>query len=476
MFKKIVWLGFSTKGKNRKDVTKYIQSLVDGWATEFFTGYNPSYWSDKFWFEVSPNGRFSEHEQITDFETLKEIVTEVHSHNLEVFINLNAWYYTDETFPFIKQMVEEFSSIWIDGIICGNISILEYLKNINYSGKINISTILAVYNKQAIAFMLDNYVVNKVILSREVTLKEIESIVTEFPETQFEVFWEGDFCRYNNGLCFAEHKYWAKDICTIVVNDLVTKKRFRPDFKKILQNTDLSNEDKVNELDDSYKNIFEQIESILEQTQLDFLYPSTPNWFLQGRSGNITEDLLRIIWTNRNRVDLFYDAMKPITDLRNKNILTFFKWVKYILTNFPSSSITSPEVEGGKIEELKTLQTELENSIKLWMQYNLQKLKSVWGTAKLKAEELANFYAKGDNLNLYTYLFFSKFPNIETVKFPTRGRNYNQKLEKITSIVESGKLDAKVEFDRSINIERAHYDLTYLFWDKLWFREMLKEF
>jgi collagenase-like PrtC family protease len=36
--------------------------------------------------------------------------------------------------------------------------------------------------------MLDNYNVNKVILSREVTLKEIESIVIEFPDTRFEVF------------------------------------------------------------------------------------------------------------------------------------------------------------------------------------------------------------------------------------------------------------------------------------------------
>jgi collagenase-like PrtC family protease len=85
-------------------------------------------------------------------------------------------------------MVTEFQELNIDGIICGNISILEYLKSINYSGKINISTILAVYNKHAIALMLDNYDVNKVILSREVTLKEIESIVTEFPNTRFEVF------------------------------------------------------------------------------------------------------------------------------------------------------------------------------------------------------------------------------------------------------------------------------------------------
>jgi hypothetical protein len=161
--------------------------------------------------------------------------------------------------------------------------------------------------------------------------------------------------------------------------------------------------------------------------------------------------------------------MKPITDIRNKNILTYFKWVKYIL------NIQNNILDADKKPELEKLQIELENSIKSWMQYNLEKLKAVWGSAKLKAEELASFYAKGDNLNLYTYLFFSKFPNIETVKFPTRGRNYNEKLQKITTIVESGNLDAKIEFDRSINIERAHYDLTYLFWDKLWFREMLKK-
>jgi collagenase-like PrtC family protease len=53
---------------------------------------------------------------------------------------------------------------------------LEYLKEINYSGKVNISTILAAYNCETIRFYLDNYKINKVILSREVTLKEIEKI------------------------------------------------------------------------------------------------------------------------------------------------------------------------------------------------------------------------------------------------------------------------------------------------------------
>jgi collagenase-like PrtC family protease len=59
---------------------------------------------------------------------------------------------------------------------------------VNYKGKINISTIMALYNKEAVRFFLENYKVNKIILSREITLREIENLVKEFPNTQFEVF------------------------------------------------------------------------------------------------------------------------------------------------------------------------------------------------------------------------------------------------------------------------------------------------
>jgi len=189
MFKKIVWLWFSSKWKNAKDVEKYIASLVDSGAWEFFVGYNPEYWYTKFGFEVSPNGRFAEHEQVTDFETLKKIVEQSHEHNIEIFANLNAWYYTLETMPLIEKMVSELTEVWIDWIICGNISILEYLKSIDYKGLINISTIMAVYNKEAISFFIENYNPNKFILSREITLKEIEELTKEFPEMKFEVFW-----------------------------------------------------------------------------------------------------------------------------------------------------------------------------------------------------------------------------------------------------------------------------------------------
>lgn len=455
MFKKIVWLWFSTKWKNAKDVEKYITSLIKWWANEFFTGYNPPYWYEKFGFEVSPNGRFAEHEQITDFDSLKAITEEVHKHNFELFVNLNAWYYTDITFPYIKQMVREFIELWIDGIICGNIGILEYLKSIDYAGKINISTIMAVYNTEAIAFFLENYKINKVILSREITLKEIEKIVMTFPETRFEVFGEGDFCRYNNGLCYAEHKYWARDICTVVVNDLIFKKKFKPDFKKIILDTSLSDLDKIWYFDDTFQDIFDKIGDIMTKIDIGL----DDNEFLK-------KELFSCIQISKKRIDLFFDAISGPNNEKNKKIITYFKGIDFLLKNY--------EIGEEEKKSLLELRDELEKSIKTGMEYFFSKLKNLWWEPKLKALEKNLFYAKWDNLNLYSYLFFSKFKNIETVKFPTRGRSYNEKLNIIKEVVEAGKIDENL-LDRSMSPERSHYDLSYLFQEKLWFRNMISK-
>ncbi len=447
MFKKIVWLGFSSKWKNAKDVSKYIKSLVDSGAGEFFTWYNPSYWHEKFWFEVSTNGRFAEHEQIADFDTLKAIVDDVHGYDLEIFWNANFRYYTDETFTLIERMIEDFQKAWVDWIICWNIWVLEYLKKIGYKWKINISTILAIYNSESIRFLLENYDINKIILSREITLKEIEKLVTDFPDTIFEVFGEGDFCRYNNGLCFAEHKYGDKDICTVVVNDLVFKKRFRPDFKRLIADAQKDNFEKMQELDDCYKDEFQQIDNLMEQIDL---------WFTKDVE-KTRDDIYILVRILEKRVDLFYDALKGISDFRNQKILNLLKILRVI-----------EEYS----DEFVDLRKYLEDNVKSGVEYYFSELKKLWYW-KLKALEVWNFYARWDNLNLYSYMFFAKFKNIDTVKFPTRWRNYSEKINVIENTVRSWEIDSAL-INRSSSIERSHYDLTYLFGDRLWFRNMIK--
>ena len=87
---------------------------------------------------------------------------------------------------------------------------------------------------------------------------------------------------------------------------------------------------------------------------------------------------------------------------------------------------------------------------------------------------ITKFLCKWDNLNLYNYLFFSDIPNVDTVKFPTRWRNYSEKIELIEKVLQSWKVDEKY-IDRWISLERTHYDLTFLFKEKNWFREKISK-
>ncbi len=443
MFKSIVGLGFSKWWKFKKDIAKIISNHIKNNAWEFFCGYNPIYWAEKFGYEVSPNGRFAEHEQITDIESLKEIVKEVHKYDKEIMWNINAWYYTDITAPFIERCIEDYMEAGVDGFICGSMWILEYFDEIAESKwekwyiingkkfKINISTILAVYNNEAIEFLLENYPINKIILSREVTLEEIKEITSRFPNLTFEVFGEWDFCRYNNGLCFAEHKYTNRDICTVVVNDLIIKQASKADYRKIIRNTEEENNTKVAKFENEYKDEFELLEEIMDEV------------WIEAKKDEVKTLIAKIL----NKYTLYYDPLLWPNTQWNKNV----KLVSKILNKLQE-------------KEFEEMRLYLEKDIKVGIQAYQNYLKElVWWKYGIEAKYKDNFYNRADNLNLYSYVLFANIPNVDTVKFPTRGRNYQTKLNLIQEIVES-KWDNIIEYlDMSCVPSRAHYDLSFLF-------------
>jgi hypothetical protein len=117
----------------------------------------------------------------------------------------------------------------------------------------------------------------------------------------------------------------------------------------------------------------------------------------------------------------------------------------------------------------------LQSEKDIWTKQYQNNLKQfVWERFGVNTKYKDNFYNRADNLNLYSYIFFDKFDNIDTVKFPTRWRNY---LPKIQLIDESVKNIDKISehLDLNCSYERAHYDLRHLFKDnKFWFYDLRK--
>ena len=464
MFSPIIWLWFNKWWKKRNDIWKIIKWHVEQWAREFFCGYNPPYWHNKFGFEVSPNGRFAEHEQITDIESLQEVIKEVHKYWKKIMWNINHRYYTDVVEGEFKKMIQDFLDAWIDGFIVSSMWTLEYLDEISewtYEWwyiiqwkkiQLNISTIMAVYNTDAIQYLKDNYPIAKVILSREVTLSEIENILNTFPELVFEVFGEWDFCRYNNGLCFAEHKYTDRDICTVVVNELIVKKAINYDFRKIIKDDNLQNNEKAQKFDNEYKDEFEILEEFLENFEL---------W------ENNIDDIKRTLKTILNKYIIFYDPLQWPKTKHNNEFNTIYKTVELLEKKWDDLD-NLPYFEN--LNNFKDyLEKERKNSQKQYLE-NIKEL--VWWRFWVETKYKDNFYNRSDNLNLFSYIFFDKFENIDTVKFPTRWRNYLPKIQLIANCIEN-KDKLFENLDLNVSLERSHYSLKSLFDNnKFWFYDL----
>ncbi len=467
MFSPIIWLWFNKWWKKRNNIQSIISWHVEQWAKEFFCWYNPPYWHDKFGFEVSPNGRFAEHEQITDFESLQEVIKEVHKHWKKIMWNINHRYYTDVVEEEFKHMIQDFLDAWIDGFIVSSMWTLEYLEEISewtYEWgyiiqwkkiQLNISTIMAVYNTDAIQYLKDNYPIAKVILSREVTLPEIEDILKTFPELVFEVFGEWDFCRYNNGLCFAEHKYTDRDICTVVVNDLIVKKTINYDFRKIIKDDNLQNNEKAQKFDNEYKDEFEILEYFLDTFEL---------W-----EDNIDE-IKKILKTILNKYVIFYDSLQWPKTKHNNEFNIIYKTVELLEKNWENIDNLP------YFENLNNFKKYIEKERKSSQKQYLENIKElVWWKFWVETKYKDNFYNRSDNLNLFSYIFFDKFENIDTVKFPTRWRNYLPKIQLIANCIENK--DALFNnLDLNVSPERSHYDLKSLFDNnKFWFYDLRKK-
>lgn len=222
------WIAEKELQKRKSGVQEILDKYYQMGIREFFMWYNPPYWNEVFGFEFSPNGRFWENEQITSLDTFRSAVEYAHSlktedwKNCEVYLTANFRYYTAVTFPYMKRIIDEAISVWVDGFIVWAPEILEYLAEIKFWWKVHISTIISLYNEDAIEFLIDYFQkkwlnLNRMIFPREVTVNEILSMTQKFPENNFEVFWHWDYCRYANGLCLAEHKYFARDLCWYVL-------------------------------------------------------------------------------------------------------------------------------------------------------------------------------------------------------------------------------------------------------------------
>lgn len=134
-----------------------------------------------------------------DFEELDEFCAYAHSLNRKVFVALNTILTSEE----VKELPEIFEWIErakVDALIIQDLGVLHLAKKLIPNVELHASTQMAVHNAEGVKW-LKKLGFKRVVLARELTLKEIEKIAKEVPDVDLEVFVHGALCYSFSGQC-----------------------------------------------------------------------------------------------------------------------------------------------------------------------------------------------------------------------------------------------------------------------------------
>lgn len=214
--------------------------LIEAGADEFYAGVLMEKWESKYGIG-NLNRRAVHYANFSGLDELKKALDISHDHGVPVFLVLNNMGYTPDQMAILMDIVQQASSIGIDAFVVSDIGLLSEIKNQIPDATIHISTIGATFNSSAANFYKE-LGASRIVLDRQLSLNEIETIVRNVPDVGFEVFvfnWKG---MYIEGLCtvipsfnnFYDEKQSKKSILKTIRSLLkVDVSKFRLDSDKL---------------------------------------------------------------------------------------------------------------------------------------------------------------------------------------------------------------------------------------------------
>jgi putative protease len=192
-----------------------LEMLAASGAEELFCGVVPREWTEQYTGAAWLNRRSPKGGSLETYSELKQLVDGAHARQLPVFITLNAPYYSAEQLPIVLQLARKLSEeIGVDALIVTDLNLLVRLSQERLCAKLHVSSVAATLNSEAIRFLM-NFGVKRVILSRSLTLAEIEAIVNDVRgEVEIEVFMLNDGCAFEEGFCATTHHHSVGAFCT----------------------------------------------------------------------------------------------------------------------------------------------------------------------------------------------------------------------------------------------------------------------
>lgn len=134
-----------------------------------------------------------------DNEMLKKAVDYAHEHGVMLYITINNLI-SDEEIPELEEYLTYLNEIQPDAVLIQDLAVAQIVKRLGLNLTMHASIMMNSHNNAAIK-KLKEYGIRRVVVSREMSLKELSELKAVDSDFELEYFIHGDMCIAESGQC-----------------------------------------------------------------------------------------------------------------------------------------------------------------------------------------------------------------------------------------------------------------------------------
>lgn len=142
-------------------------------------------------------------------DDMKEAVEYAHSRGKKIYITMNILAHNDDL-EGIEEYIQSLIDINVDALIVSDPGIYSIIRSINQDIEVHMSTQASVTNFRTVKYWMDQGI-KRIVLARELSLKEIQDIKKNIPDSELECFVHGAMCMSYSGRCLLSNYMTGRD-------------------------------------------------------------------------------------------------------------------------------------------------------------------------------------------------------------------------------------------------------------------------
>lgn len=193
------------------------ETFVKAGADEFFCGYVPFSWAEKYGVIHPLNRRevLFYNVQIGSMSELQILKKMVDYYGKQVELTFNSIYYTGEQYPVIAEIITQCMAAGFENFIIADPALMLYLRQQKINCGIHLSGETAEVNRGMLEQMLP-FGICRVIFHRKNSLEDMQSCIKEadFPH-EYEAFILNELCHFSGAFCNSLHCDELTHLCRV---------------------------------------------------------------------------------------------------------------------------------------------------------------------------------------------------------------------------------------------------------------------